>query len=422
MPDPDPPPDAPHPVPPGPTRADFAVGIVAHNHGQTIGDVVRASRAALDRVVGPGAGAIILADAGSSDGTVDLARHVDPQIWVVPYQVPPTYPFVVAYDGLPAKGTALRAIFTAAQQLDVRAVVVVGGNLQPCSPEALAALGAPALAGEFDFVAAWHARHRYEGLLTGGIVAPLLRALYGFWLRDPIGGEFALSRRFIDHALAQPGWEHDLMRVGVDGWLATEAMCGGFKIAQVATGPRAHVAPPGLDTSGVLIQVLAPIFAEMPRRAAVWQRVRGSQRVATIGTSDAPRGDVAFPLESTLEAWRLGYQSLLSLWAQIISPAALVDLKRLARAPVNAFRWPDDLWARIVYDFALAYRLRVMPRDHLLGALTPLYLGWAASFVVQVRELDAEQIDPRLDQIGQAFERQKPYLIARWRWPDRFTP
>lgn len=407
-----------------PAPADLAIGIVTCQHANTIAEVVRASGAALDRLVGPSSGLIILADAGSTDGTVERAREADPRVLVVPYQVPPMYPFAVSYDGLPAKGTAVQAILTTAQQRDARASVVIGGNRHPIAPEWIEALAAPVLRDAFDLVTAWHVRHRYEGLLTSGIVAPLLRALYGRRLRDPLGGEVAFSRRFLDHCLAQPIWEQDLVRVGIDGWLIVEAACGGFKIAQAAAGPRSHTTPPGLDTSSVLVQVLAPLFAELPRRAAVWQRIRGSQAVATFGTPDKPPEDrpPAFPLEPTLEAWRLGYQSLQAIWAQIVSPAALLELKRLARAPIEEFRWPDDLWARIIYDFALAYRLRIMPRDHLLGALTPLYLGWVASFVVQVQDLSADEVEQRLEAIGEAFERQKPYLIARWRWPDRFTP
>jgi len=58
-----------------------------------------------------------------------------------------------------------------------------------------------------------------------------------------------------------------------------------------------------------------------------------------------------------------------------LATATLLALKYLARD--DAATLADDLWARIVYDFALGYRLHVMNRGHLLRALTPLYLaGW----------------------------------------------
>ena len=45
-------------------------------------------------------------------------------------------------------------------------------------------------------------------------------------------------------------------------------------------------------------------------------------------------------------------------------------------------RFPDDLWARVVYDFALGHHYAVVHRDHLLRSLVPLYLGRTAAFVL----------------------------------------
>ena len=94
----------------------------------------------------------------------------------------------------------------------------------------------------------------------------------------------------------------------------------------------------------------------------------------------------------------------------------------MARLPEESFRCSDELWARIIYDFALGHHLRVIPRDHLLGALTPLYLGWLASFALETGEATPQEAEGRLEKLCLAFEAQKPYLISRWRWPDRFSP
>jgi len=64
--------------------------------------------------------------------------------------------------------------------------------------------------------------------------------------------------------------------------------------------------------------------------------------------------------------------------------------------------------------------MRTLPRDHLLRSLTPLYTGWLASIILQVRELPREVADARLERLAVAFEAQKPYLMSRWRWPERF--
>jgi glucosylglycerate synthase len=61
----------------------------------------------------------------------------------------------------------------------------------------------------------------------------------------------------------------------------------------------------------------------------------------------------------------------------------------------------------------------VLPRDHLLRSLVPLYSGWLASFILQVRDASLEAVDQRVEDLCAAFELQKPYLISRWRWPER---
>jgi glucosylglycerate synthase len=80
---------------------------------------------------------------------------------------------------------------------------------------------------------------------------------------------------------------------------------------------------------------------------------------------------------------------------------------------------PDNLWARIIYDFLLAHRLRTINRGHLLGAMVPLYLAWVASYINVTAESDGES---HIEAVTTAFETEKPYLVSRWRWPDRFNP
>ena len=132
-----------------------------------------------------------------------------------------------------------------------------------------------------------------------------------------------------------------------------------------------------------------------------------------------PQVSSAVDVERLIESYRLAYRELRDVWTWVLPPRTIVDLRKLVDNSQRQFRLDDDLWARIVYDFALGYRLRVLPRDHLLRSLVPLYSGWLASFVQQVRDLDAEDAGERVEALALVFEAQKPYLISRWRWPER---
>jgi hypothetical protein len=406
--------------------ADVVLGIAAYNHGQTVGGVIDAAQAGLTKHFPGERSVIVVADGGSQDDTLARAGEASPNgipILAISYRVHPGYGPGMSYDGIPNKGTAVHAALSIANRLGAKVCAVVGGNLQGLTPEWPLALVGPVTAEDIDFVTPRHVRHKHEGVLTTAVVYPLLRALYGRRIREPIGSEFALSGRFGQHCLSHAPWESVTLGVGIDSWLTTDAVCNGFRVAEGLLGTRGRLAGPALDPSELLAQVVGPIFLGMERHAGVWQRVRGSQPVPSFGPPVEGRVDeVVVNVEPMIETWRLGHQSLQDVWAAILPPATLLDLKRLARAPANDFRVADELWARVVYDFSLAHRLRTIARDHLLRAMTPLYLGWVASFVLDTRRASSRDVDERVERLSLAFEAQKPYLISRWRWPDRFNP
>jgi hypothetical protein len=130
--------------------------------------------------------------------------------------------------------------------------------------------------------------------------------------------------------------------------------------------------------------------------------------------------EVAPDIAPLIETFRIASTNLSEIWSLVLPPNSLLGLKRLAAMPAATFRMPDALWARTVYDFILAYRLRTLNRGHLLGAMTPLYLAWVASHLAQAG--DAAAAERHIELVAAAFEADKPYLVSRWRWPDRFNP
>jgi hypothetical protein len=131
---------------------------------------------------------------------------------------------------------------------------------------------------------------------------------------------------------------------------------------------------------------------------------------------------VEVDIKRLIEPFQLGFRNLQEIWGLLLPPKTLFELQRLARLVPEQFHMPDELWVRVIYDFSLGYRLRTISRDHLLRALTPLYLGWVASWAVEAEKMDARTAEHRIERLCAAFEAGKPYLVSRWRWPDRFNP
>lgn len=336
------------------------------------------------------------------------------------------HPLLAGADGRPgADGPhdPQNAFFQLGQSLGAPASVALSPGRDGILADSVARLVRPVLEAGLDLVTPCHARPRLEGLINNGLIYPLVRALYGKRVRCLAGSDFALSARLRDHLMA--GGHTSAAAAGGHtlGSLVSEAAAGGFGIGQSHVGPWRPPALGGSDLSTVLALVLGPLLLAMERHAAFWQKVRGSQPVPTFGESAAVADEgAAVNVADMIRSCQLGCRNLQEVWGAVLPPATLLELGRLGRATPEQFTLPDDLWARIVYDFALGYRLRVMSRDHLLRSLTPLYLGWAASFILGAQRTGLAEIDQRIERLCLAYEGQKAYVIPRWRWPDRFNP
>jgi hypothetical protein len=177
------------------------------------------------------------------------------------------------------------------------------------------------------------------------------------------------------------------------------------------------------DVRDILPSVLSTLFTTVERTEAVWQKVRGSEPIDSFGVVELTEQErPPFAVTQCLEAFRLGVANLHEIWSVALPPTSLHALRKLARVPDADFRVPDVLWARVVYDFALAFHQRRIGREHLLNAFTPLFWAWIASFVQEAEGLGADHVEERIESLCAMFETEKPYLISRWRWPDRFTP
>ncbi len=299
-----------------------------------------------------------------------------------------------------------------------KAYALLGEMPEGILPETISALLHPVLEGQFDLVLPSYARHTFDGLINRGVVYPLTRALFGKRANGQLGIDFGFSTRMMSGLL-----DHENGRgQGSPIWLLTEAVERNFQVCEAHVGTFLPPVEAADDLSAALARVLGSLFEDMDRHASMWQRVRGSQPVRTFGDAavqaDEPR---AIDVRSMVESFQLGFRNLQEVWARVLPPASLIELGRLTRTPLDRFRLPDALWARIVFDFALGHRLRVISRDHLLRAMTPLYLAWVASFVIEVGQAGRVAAQDRLERLCLSYETEKPYLLARWRWPDRFS-
>ena len=399
-------------------ETDILVGIPSYNNAETIAHVVRAVSAGLAKYF-PGSRAVLVnSDGGSSDGTPEVVARtsVDFGTVLISDRQSLLHKIITPYHGIPGKGSAFRTVFEIARRLKARACAVVDSDLRSITPEWIELLIRPVLEEGYDYVAPYYLRHKYDGTITNSIVYPLTRALYGQRVRQPIGGDFGFSGRLAKHYLDKHVWESEVARFGIDIWMTTEAIAHGARVCQSFLGAKIHnPKDPASDLSAMLVQVVGAMFALMEEHQRVWTRQDGSQPVKLFGFQyEVGVEPVHVNVDRMLSSFRQGLMDLEPIWRQMLALETFEGLLPLKDCPVQEFRISDDLWSRLIYDAAIAYLSRAMPREHLLKALTPLYLGRTASFVLDTQGLTSAEAESRIEMLCQIFEKQKPYLIARW--------
>jgi hypothetical protein len=332
---------------------------------------------------------------------------------------PGASPVSLVRGGIGADESALLAVLREGVRREAAAVALVAGEVHDEGVDWLRRLVAPVLEEGYDYVCPTYVRHAVDGALNTGVVYPLTRALYGRRLRQPLGGEGALSTGLARALVADPDWRRHPERAGSDAWLVAKVLSGEARVCQAWLGAWPRPAAAADDASHVVDRVLGLVFGEMEQHAEHWQRVEGSQPLPTLGEWSPPADDPPRPrVDKLVAAFQLGVRELEPVWSAVLPPASILALRRAAARPPEEFRIDDTSWARVVYDFAVGHYARAIERRQLLRSMTPLYLGWVASFANETRDLDAAAAEERVEALCAAFESEKRRLVSRWRWPE----
>ena len=146
--------------------------------------------------------------------------------------------------------------------------------------------------------------------------------------------------------------------------------------------------------SSLVAQVLGPSSLKWNEARRAGKETRGSVSVPARGEYRRSRlkKPETLDMNRMVETFRLGVRDLQEIWSLVLPPATLFELRKVSRSAPEQVNMPDELWARIVYDFALAHRLRTINRDHLLRSMTPLYLAWVVSYARELETAGATNV------------------------------
>jgi glycosyltransferase involved in cell wall biosynthesis len=389
-------------------RADIIVGIPCFNNQNTISHVVKTVEEGLHIHYRNLRSVVIVSDGGSVDDSREEAEILEDSPWIER--------IITIYRGLPGKGSAVRAIFEAANILDVKACLMLDSDLRSITPEWIARLVDPVLNDSYEFIAPYYKRYKYDGTITNNIVYNLTRTLYGYRVRQPIGGDFAFSLSMINKFINEDVWFTDVARFGIDIWLTITAMVNKAKIGQANLGVKIHDIKDPAESLGPMFRQIVMTFMDlMVKHEKIWKSVKGSKRIPVIGP-DVEIEPQAFTIDVSklVFDFKAGFKNYNEIWKKIILPENFKIIENLFNTEEKDFIFPTETWAKILYDLAAAYPKWNGNHNILVSLMTPLYFARIASFVNRTREMSNEEAEAVVEEQAEVFEKMKNYLIQRW--------
>jgi glucosylglycerate synthase len=396
-------------------QVDVLVGLPTLNNAGTIIDVVRAIHLSFTRDFPRLRTVLINSDGGSTDGTPELIRgasFTDEDVVQTSHSLRTLHRVVAPYHGLPGKHTALRTVFAAGELAQAKAVVVIDPHGPATNADRVTELIGPILRADVELLAPRYRRHPRDGVLITQLVRPMVRALYGVALDEPLGAEFSCAGRFASHCLEQDIWSREAVRFAIDLWLRTEAVAKRFAVGQIWR-PSTSVAGTRTTLREAVHQVVVSLIESLRAHEPFWLKANGIEALHTWGTDPTVVPDAAtWDFQALAEQARHDIGEIKALLEEVLEPdvfSRVLDDRGGAGAPLD-----DEVWVRIVYAFAAATRVGRTGIDQLADMFSPLYMWRASAFMSHTARESPAVVQARLDSLCETFQRLKPGLVANW--------
>ena len=382
----------------GVTSADIAVGIASYEEADTIAYPTQQASLGLIKYFPKKKGVIICCDNCSPDGTEDAflnTRTKVPKIYI-------TTPLDIS-----GKGYNFQNIFRKALELGVEILICVDADLESITPEWIKYFG-ESIQNGYDYATPVYSRHKYDGTITNNICFPLVYGVLGRNVRQPIGGDFALSKNLMEYLIRQL-WHRTTEKYGIDIFMTMNAVLGGFRICQTGLGAKIHK-PSAPKLGPMFVQVVSTAFLIINKKTDKWKDVKDVQDSPLFGLKE-----LGEPQELTVDRNSIKKQAIAGF--EISHRYLKNHLCPDTFGKVNTIFKSDDfdsldaeLWVKIVYEMIAAFRKE---RDTNTAAVSfkGLYFGRVFSFMNKTWELSTPEAEEEVLAQADCFLKHKDYLL-----------
>jgi hypothetical protein len=383
------------------TEAEVAVVIPSYNEADSIAHPTKVASEGLTKYFPDKKSVIINADNASPDGTEEVFLSTETEVPKIHITTP---------EKTPGKGWNFENAFRKLSVLGARAIVCVDADLISITPEWINYMATPILGDGYDYLAPLYARHKYDGTITNNICYPIVYGIFGRNIRQPIGGDFALSGRLARHLVSVP-WHRTTHEYGVDIFMTMHALLGGFKVGQVGLGSKVHK-PSAPKLGPMFIHVVSTALVTVVNSFEKWKSVTSVEDAPVFGLRElGPAQDLVVDRDLIRKNSVEGFGATVDALREHLSPEIVKRLEKTFAEPEGP-HIDTDFWVDILFDVIAAFP-RCDDPPSLVESMRGLYFGRVYSFMNDTWELSSAECEAPIREQGVRVFERRGELIER---------
>ena len=383
---------------------DIMVGVLCKNVEATVLNVLNVINEGLYRYFPDFNRAIVISIAESTDNTFEVINLFQPYNSIHKIVTPD-----ITTGG---KGAGVMTIFEIAHIAQAKSVVLIDGDLLSIKPSWIQTIANPIVFGRADLTVPYYIRHKYDAVITNNLVYPFTRAVYGIDIRQPIAGEYALSKNLYELLRNHPLFPPDF---GIDIFILTVAAAEGMYVKEGLFSLKIHESTTRyLEPEKFLIPMFRKVIGEMFELAKYyeghWRERKPRWRAKFYRECFSPKPiPVKIDLPAMKKQFKDEFLSSKNIMKQFIPESIIEDIEKIVQ---NKHSFDPELWAEIVYNYASAWKnMKTEPEKYILiDSLKTLWIGRFVSYAEEVKNMDMNEAEIVIQKQAEIFEEKFDYL------------
>jgi hypothetical protein len=390
---------------------DIIVGVLCKDVETTVLNVLNVINEGLYRYFPEYKKAIVVSLGNSSDKTNEVIDLFQPYNSIEK---------IVTKDlTVGGKGAGVMTIFEIAHVSEAKSVVLMDGDLLSVKPVWIQTIANPIIYGRADLTVPYYIRDKNDGVITNNLVYPFTRALYGLDIRQPIAGEYALSKNLYELLRNHPLFPPDF---GVDIFILTVAAAEGLYVKEGLYSLKIHESTTRyLEPEKFLIPMFRKVTSCMFELAKHYEEYWRSKpklwhrKYYRECFSQKPI-PVRINIPEMKNSFKSDFYSSKCTLDRFLPNSIIAYLDKIVN---NDERFDSELWAEIVYNYAAVWKNISSESDRclLLDTLKNLWIGRLVSYATEVKDMDMNEAENVIQKQAEVFEEKFDYLRSIYEEP-----